>query len=116
MGFNPGVLNPAVGLASSLTLSGPTNVVWYALTDGDATPDVSAGTYFETANTGATSITDFDGATDAKIALKAGDALTTIVHDAAKIALQGGIDITLNANDIMSFVERSGVWYEEAIR
>jgi hypothetical protein len=115
MSLNPGALNPQVGGAGG-GFSGVSPVVWNTLTDGDATPDVSGGTFFETANTGATSITDFDGATNAFIVLRAGDANTTIVHDATKIVLQGGLSIPLAANDQMMFVERSGVWYELTIR
>jgi len=111
-----GSLNPSVISATTVSLSGPTNVVWDTFADGDATPDVSAGTYFETANTGATSITDFDGANDAKIAVKGGDVLTTIVHDATKIFLKGGINFALAVDDVLHFVERSGVWYEDGQR
>lgn len=111
-----GSLNPEVTNATTLSLSGPTGITWNLFVDGDDTPDVSAGTYFETANTAPTDINDFDGATDAKIVVKAGDALTTIKHDATKIVLQGALDIALALNDIMHFVERSGVWYEENIR
>jgi len=118
MGSNPGTCNPQVTLATTISLSGPTDITWYAFTDGDVTPDISGGTFFKTANTGATSITDFDGNTDALIYVRAGDGVTTIVHDATKIALQGGISITLAAGDIMVFAEDSatGVWYELPIR
>jgi len=109
-------LNPQVANASSLSLSGPTGITWNLFADGDDTPDVSAGTYFETANTGATEITDFDTATDAKIAVKGGDVNTTIKHDVTKIFLKGGIDFALAVDDVLHFVERSGVWYEDGQR
>lgn len=112
----PGALNPQVIASGILVLTGATDIAWYTFIDGDTTPDISAGMFFKTANTGATSITDFDGNTDAWIVLRAGDALTTIVHDVTKIKLQGGIDITLAADDIMEFVDDSGVWYEKPIR
>ncbi len=111
-----GGLNPLVAIATDLILSGPTNLVWNSFADADSTPDVSAGTFFKTANTGATSITDFLGNTNALIYVRADDALTTIVHDATKIVLQGGINITLALNDIMMFADDGGVWYELPIR
>ena len=111
MSLNP-TLNPQVMEATTLNLSGPTDVVWNSLTDGDATPDISAGTFFKTANTSATSITDFDGNTDCLIVLLAGDSNTTIVHDATKIVLEGGISVPLTSGDRMMFADEGGVWYE----
>jgi len=113
-----GSLNPSVSLATVLNLTGATNLVWNALVDGDTTPDVSGGTFFKTANTGATLITDFDGNTDAWIVVRADDANTTIVHDATKIKLSGGISIPMSAGDVLMFAEDSatGVWYELPIR
>lgn len=109
-------LNPQVSQATTLSLSGPTNITWSAFADGDATPDVSAGTAFVTANTGATSITDFDGETNAMIIVQAGDNNTTIVHDATKIVLRGGLSVPLTQNDVMIFVNRAGIWYETPFR
>lgn len=111
-----GTLNPTVAQSTSLSLSGPTGITWNTFADGDATPDVSAGTYFETANTAPTDIDDFDGATDAKIAVKGGDTNTTIKHDATKIFLKGALDFALAVDDVLHFVERSGVWYEDGQR
>lgn len=117
MGLNPSqALNPQVTLSTTLDLTGPTNFTWNTFADGDTTPDISAGTFFKTANTGATSITDFDGNTDCWIVVKAGDGNTTIVHDGTKISLQGAIDITLASGDVIEFLEDGGVWYEKAIR
>lgn len=117
MSLNPStILNPQVTLSTTLSLSGPSNLTWNTFADADATPDISAGTFFKTANTGATSITDFTGNTDCLIFVRADDNYTTIVHDVTKIILQGGIDITLAQNDIMMFVEDGGVWYETTVR
>jgi len=117
MSLNPsGALNPQVVQSTTVVISGSFNVSYASFTDADATPDVSGGTFFKTANTGATSITNFDGATDALIFIKAGDNNTTIVHDVTKINLQGGIDVTMAQGDIMAFLADSGVWYEVSIR
>jgi len=114
-GMNVGDALRATGAASA-AWSGITPLNWIAFAAGDLTPDVSAGTYFVTANIAPTSITDFDGATNVLIRVLAEDANTTIVHDATKISLQGGINFTLSAGDVLTFVERSGVWYEVGIR
>ena len=117
MGLNPGgTLNPEVLISTTLDLTGPTNLGWYSFVDGDATPDISAGTFFKTANTAPTSITDFDGNSNAWIVVRAGDDLTTIVHDPTKINLEVGLDITLAAPDILEFVDDNGVWYEKPMR
>ncbi len=104
-------------IAVTINLSGPFLVNWQTLVDGDATPDVSAGAFFATANTGATSITNFDSVLDGIIWLFINDFNTTLVHDATKISLQGGLDYGPAAvGDILKFVKRSGVWYETKTR
>jgi len=109
---NPEAIIASGGVSTEINLTGPFNLAWYTFVDGDATPDISSGTFFRTANTGATSISDFDGNTNCLICVKAGDDDTTIEHDPAKIFLLGGLDITLLTGDIKWFVDESGVWYE----
>jgi hypothetical protein len=110
---NPGTsLNPQVIQATTINLSGPSKIVWATFADGDTTPDVSAATYFKTANTGATTITDFDGATNATIVINITDANTTIAHN-ANIRLQGGLAFTGAANDVIRFVHNGSAWLEE---
>lgn len=61
------------------------------LTDADATPDVSGYSNVLTANTGATTITDFDNPeTGHKLRVEFGDANTTI-QASANIRMQGGV-------------------------
>jgi len=77
-------------------------------TDADATPDVSSSTVFRTANTGATSITNFEfGYTGKVIAIIAGDANTTIV-DGSLINLSTGTSMTLASGDILLLHADSG--------
>lgn len=105
-------------IAVTINLSGPFLVNWQTLVDGDTTPDVSGGAFFATANTGATSITNFDSVLDGIIWLSVEDVNTTIVHDATKISLQGGLNYggPSVVGDILIFVKRSGVWYETKLR
>ena len=61
-------------------------------TDGDATPDVSAGNSCLSANTSQTVITQFDGGYAGQILhLQFGDAFTRIEHG-TNIRLRGGLD------------------------
>jgi len=92
---------------------GPTGIVWKSFADGDATPDVSGGTYFKTANTGATTITDFDGATNAEITILAGDGDTTIQNN-ANITPEGALDFTMDANWTVVFIHNGTKWVEKS--
>jgi len=78
---------------------GPTSagVTFATFTDGDTTPSVAGNNYFKTANTGATTITDFgDPSTNGhEITIDFGDALTTI-QASANIRLQGGVTSPTN--------------------
>ena len=66
-------------------------VTYSTFTNGDTTPDISSGNDFKTANTGATTITDFDNPSPdgQPITIIFGDANTTI-QASASIVLQGG--------------------------
>lgn len=81
--------------------------------NGDTTPDVSESLVFKTQNTGATSITNFDGGYDGqRITIVFNDVLTTIV-DGAPIRLAGSVNYTPTAgNDTLSLVRAFGGWFE----
>jgi len=81
------------------------------------TPSVAKeGSFWESSNTQSTLITDFpDGFNGQRIAVRL-DVKTGIANDSAKIRLRDGITIpaeTRFANDIISFVRLSNVWFEE---
>lgn len=73
----------------------------------DATPSVQGGTLFQTANTSATTITDFDeGATGQEIIVKINDAFTTIDFTASGLKGNGGVDWSPASGDHMR------CWYD----
>jgi len=71
--------------------------------DGDATPDVSAGNVFITANTGATTITDFDTSlvNGQPIWIIVNDALTTFDLTSSGLEGVGGRDYTAASGDLV---------------
>ena len=85
-----------------------------AFANGDTTPDVSSGRLFSTANTGATSITNFDnGLEGQEITIVFNDTNTTIV-DGASIKLAGSTNFTgTSGNDTITFVRTFGAWLEK---
>ena len=86
-----------------------------AFTDGDTTPDVSGSSFFKTANTGATSITDFDTETVAKVlVIKIEDANTTLVHGANKIYLSGAANWTPASGDTLTLLFDGTDYFELA--
>jgi len=83
-----------------------------AFSTGDATPAVNKGNSFQTANVGATTITDFDGGSDGQVIfLKVNDANTTIA-DNANINTQTGGNFIASSGDRTAFFSYSGVWEE----
>ena len=82
-----------------------------AFVAGDATPSVALGNTFYTANTVATTITDFDNTKGDGhcIRIYVADAFTTIEHDATKIDC-GGVDISPTTGDWLQFCSYGGVW------
>lgn len=85
-----------------------------AFADGDATPDVSIGGSFQTANTGPTTITNFDGGQRGDVIFVRIDAFTTIDHQAAgPIRTRSGSDIVgASANEIYQFKNVTDVWIQ----
>ena len=83
----------------------------HTFADADATPSVRSGYLFKTANTGATTITDFDdGLEGQEILISFNDANTTIT-DGGNIALSGAF--TSTTNDIMRLVKIGSTWQEQ---
>lgn len=86
------------------------------LPDGDTTPSVAIGNVFLTANTGATTISDFDlGREGQRLTIRAGDALTTIAHN-ANIILKGAANKLLALGETIELLAYGSgapaVWYE----
>lgn len=86
-----------------------------AFVDGDATPDVSTGEKWITANTGATTITDFDNPdhNGSLLFIVAGDANTTIA-DNANIKLQGDSFGPMVVDDTIMLYYQGSHWVELA--
>lgn len=79
----------------------------------DATPDVTGGKNFRTANANATTITDFDGGVDGQeIVVKIDDGNTTIDFTASGLTGNGGVDWSPSDGDHMRCVYDGldGVW------
>ena len=79
--------------------------------DADAAPSVSGGNLFKTANTGATTITQFDDGVDGQVIRILIDANTTIQNN-ANIKNRSGANVTGAANITESYVRISGAWYQ----
>lgn len=83
-----------------------------AFTDGDATPDVGDGNIFKTANTGATTITMFDGGSNGQIInVIIGDVDTTIDFTDTNLEGNAGVDWTPTTNDHMTCVFDGTNWF-----
>ncbi len=104
--------------------SGGGGALWFqqaTLAVNSATPAIMAGNIFRTANTAATTITNFTsnvtfGAGAAVLGawfcMQAGDANTTI-QNGTKIFVKGGVNVKLSSNQVMCFAEfQSGRWDE----
>lgn len=69
------------------------------LPDGDATPSVSGGIIYRTANSTSTAITYLDGGFAGQmVIIVADDENTSVVHNPGYILLEGGATISFNAN------------------
>ena len=96
-------------------------VITYDVSDGiyrlktfankDATPDVTNGVIFKTANTSNTTITDFDGSMGDghRIMIVIYDDYTTIAHN-ENINMPGDVSVKFNKYEIAEFVSVGGVW------
>ena len=92
------------------------NSVPVSFVDLDATPDVSGyssdKTYFLCANTGATSITDFDAPYERQEILIRLDSNTTIVYNTSLIRTISTANITGSSNTFLRFISIGGIWIE----
>lgn len=102
-------------IASGAIHNMPQRLEQVTFTDADTTPSVANGTRFKTANTGSTSITDFDNhVTGQRITLIFGDGNTTLVHNASILNLAGDANFTGADGDIVEFIDDGGIWREVA--
>ena len=85
-----------------------------AFANGDTTPSVLGANIFTCANTGATSITDFDDGIDGQEIKVKLDNNTTLVHASALMRLAGAANITGTTSDMVTLVSIGGIWYEVA--
>lgn len=84
----------------------------HTIADGDTTPSVSAGTSFQTINTGNCSISDFDDGVEGQvIVIYFADNWTTVVHG-TNIYLSGGANKTFSIYDQLVLVNRGGKWFQ----
>ena len=80
--------------------------------DADATPTVASARMCRTANTGATTISNFDNGSDGQeIVIQFNDGNTTIAHN-ANIKLQGGQNFTAAQYDQIRLSLMSTIWIE----
>ncbi len=89
---------------------------WDSFVDGDATPDVSTGSYWKTANTSATTITDFDNPKPniQKITILFADANTTI-QNSINIVIQADSNFTGEIDDVKVFLYDGTKWVEQTV-
>jgi hypothetical protein len=98
--------------ALTQTSAGLTGLVG-VYTAGDTTPNVDGISFMYVANSGATSITQFDnGVNGQELTLLFADGNTTITR--ANAYLQGGSDYTSSANSTLKLVSYGNKWYEIA--
>lgn len=91
---------------------GPVTSPPVTFTDLDTTPTSAGSNVFVAANSGATSITDFDNESDGqRIDIIFTNANTTIVHG-GPIKNRSGANINPGADTTRTYVSRAGVWYE----
>ena len=90
-----------------------------AFSANDTTPSVAAAqgkSAFYTANTGATTITQFDGAVVGQVfRIVVNDANTTFQHN-ANLLLRGGIDYVGSAGDVLTFLQEGASYSREISR
>ena len=80
--------------------------------DGDATPSIVAASVFETNNTGATTITDFDdGSNSQQITVVFGDSNTTIDFTSTSLKGNGGANWSPSPDDSMICTLIGSNWY-----
>jgi len=87
----------------------------FVFANGDTTPDISLWNYFNLGNTGATTITDFDGAVEGKEFTLRLDTLTTIQYGSGTIRTKGSVNIApSSSNNFVVFKSILGIWHEQS--
>lgn len=82
------------------------------LVDGDTTPSVSQGRIFKTANTGSTTITNFDdGIIGQLIRILVNDANTTFDFSASSLKGNGGSDLLATSGDVIFAIYDGTNWW-----
>ena len=84
----------------------------YTFTDLDTTPSIQYWRFFKCANSGATSITDFDDPYEGKEILIRLDSNTTIVYNTSLIRTISTANITGSSNTFLRFISIGGIWIE----
>ncbi len=79
-------------------------------TAGDTTPSVLGGRNFKTANSGSTTITNFDDGIEGQEIFIVLDA-NTILADNSNLKLNGGLSAT--GDDTITLVKIGSTWYEK---
>ena len=94
----------------------PVAIAWSTFVDGDTTPDINSGSYWKEANTGATTITNFDNPKTNihKITILFTTTNTTITHN-ANIYIQARSDFTGAVDDVKVFLWDGTNWVEQAV-
>lgn len=89
------------------------DAVVVSFTAGDTTPSVAYGGRFQTANTAATSVTNFDDGVDEQVIEVRLDQWTTLVHNNALMRLKGNVNAAgTSTNNVIQFRKMTGVWFE----
>lgn len=102
----------------SLTVRRRTIFPWVTFGANDTTPSVAAGRNFRTANTQATTITDFDDALDGQeIVVRVDDAFTTFDFTGSGLVGNAGADYAASNGDRIhaTYDAAEGVWYCQVV-
>ena len=105
-----------VAITDMLNIGDGTARARLVFTSGDTTPDISTGDFWLANNSGATSITNFDGgSTGSVIYVVANNANTTLVDSGTSsgISLLGGANYTMAQYEGKTFVQNGTDWWIE---
>lgn len=105
-----GVVNVTSTTRTGLLLLGG-SVGWSTLTNNDTTPDVSTSNLWYANNSGATTITQFDGGTAGQIiVVLCRNANTTLSN--ANFFLAGGVNFVCTSDDVITLAQYGAGWIE----
>jgi hypothetical protein len=109
-------VSAATGEIDSTTEGGSSFITgngnFFDFADGDTTPSVAGGTLFRTANTGATTITDFDDGTPGQVIHLVINDDNTEIDNSADIQLDPRTDTTYDSGRSIMLIHVNGVWRE----